>query len=1018
MTTVPSIRRSLLLAVTIFVVGFSSVSIGAQTTAVDPTFVPVPSIGFTNDDISGKGIVVQPDGKPVIWGGNFAVDGRAKGQIARLNVDGTVDNAFTYCGCLLDSLTSVLVQPDGKLLLAGSSGVVAKVARLNADGSLDSSFVSGVNTSGAPYSSATLLSILPDGRLLVDVYYSLGSGYHQRFVSRLLANGSTDPGFSVINYDFGRLITTWLTAIAVDPAGKMYVATSTSSGPSTSSLFRRYNSDGTQDSSWETPSFAPGNFWISGLAVQPNGSVVVGGRFDSVNGLSKVNFVRLAPAGNVDPDFTAPIFASNGGQVAVLQNGKILVTYNAAGVLGLARLKPDGSLDDSFAQSATVNALSSKWALDSMERILFLGVSNTLNYRYFRLNPNGDEDLTFNPNVTLFGKVQALARQADGKIILAGRFIQVNGVVRNSIARVNTDGTLDTSFDPGTGFDLPPTRLVIQADGKIIAVGSFNSFNGTPRLRIARLNTNGSLDTGFTPVVADFNYVRAVSLQLDGKILIAGTITSVNGTSRAGAARLETSGELDNSFNPVFGSPDLSEIFEQADGKIMVGGSFSGVNGFNRSGMVRLNNNGTLDQTLTATGLGGVDRIWRQPDGKYLVTGTTIRRRNSDGTADSSFVSPELNTSSSSGSSVDTVVIEADGSLIVGGRFDSVNGSYRPNLIRLTANGTVDPLFVATGASGPVRTSVRQPDGKIVFGGEFTRIDNVTRSGIARMSIAPYRISTPFDFDGDGRADVAVYRPSTGVWYQLFSSGIPYGSPTFGIAGDVPVPADFDGDGRTDLAIFRPSTGTWWYRVSSTGQLRAASGALAGDIPLPADINNDGTDDFVIFRPSTNTWHRTTTTGINDSMAFGLTGDVPVMGDFDGDGKADRAVFRPSTGDWWYAASSAGNQHRSIHWGATGDIPAPADFDGDGKTDFAVFRPSNGGWYVFRSSDSSYTILSFGLDGDRPIPADYDGDGKADIAVFRPSTGVWYLLQSTSGSGGVQWGIASDVAVPGAFRGQ
>jgi hypothetical protein len=127
------------------------------------------------------------------------------------------------------------------------------------------------------------------------------------------------------------------------------------------------------------------------------------------------------------------------------------------------------------------------------------------------------------------------------------------------------------------------------------------------------------------------------------------------------------------------------------------------------------------------------------------------------------------------------------------------------------------------------------------------------------------------------------------------------------------------------------------------------------------------------------------------------------------------SVFRPSTGDWWYAASSAGNAFRSVHWGAAGDIPVPADYDGDGKTDYAVFRPSNGNWYVTRSSDLSYFILGFGLAGDRPVSADYDGDGQADVAVFRPSTGVWYVLQSTSGVTGVKWGVSTDVAVPNAF---
>ena len=172
---------------------------------------------------------------------------------------------------------------------------------------------------------------------------------------------------------------------------------------------------------------------------------------------------------------------------------------------------------------------------------------------------------------------------------------------------------------------------------------------------------------------------------------------------------------------------------------------------------------------------------------------------------------------------------------------------------------------------------------------------------------------------------------------------------------------------------------------------------------------------MIVYRPSNGTWYRLATNGNVSSIPFGAPGDQPLVGDFDGDGKSDPAVFRPSTGDWWYAASSAGNAHRAVHWGQAGDLPSPGDYDGDGKTDYAVFRPSEGGWYVGYNSGAGVITTTFGLAGDRPIPGDYDGDGSVDIAVFRPSNGLWYLLQTTSGFGAVQWGVATDVVIPNAF---
>jgi uncharacterized repeat protein (TIGR03803 family) len=258
----------------------------------------------------------------------------------------------------------------------------------------------------------------------------------------------------------------------------------------------------------------------------------------------------------------------------------------------------------------------------------------------------------------------------------------------------------------------------------------------------------------------------------------------------------------------------------------------------------------------------------------------------------------------------------------------------------------------------------------------------------------------PFgDFDGDGRADPAVYRPSDGVFYEAESQGSNIARILGGVE-EIPVPADYEGGGLSEPAVYRPSDGMWFVDLFGNRQVFRQWGGPR-DIPVPADYDGDGRADITVFRPSTGEWF-IIQSGTQTSVTYtwGGQGDIPVAGDYDGDGKADLAVFRPSTGTWyvWLSATQTGV---SARFGNGADIPIPRDYDGDGKADFAVYRPSTGTWYIATSSTQFTTSVSytFGGGADVPVPADYDGDGKADLAVFRPSNGMWYVWQSSTGSG-------------------
>jgi hypothetical protein len=268
------------------------------------------------------------------------------------------------------------------------------------------------------------------------------------------------------------------------------------------------------------------------------------------------------------------------------------------------------------------------------------------------------------------------------------------------------------------------------------------------------------------------------------------------------------------------------------------------------------------------------------------------------------------------------------------------------------------------------------------------------------------------DFDGDGKADVSIFRPSTGEWHVVKSASQTWFGSTWGGGGDVPVQGDYDGDGKIDIAVFRPLTGGWYIWRSGTQTSASYTWGGGGDFPVQADYDGDGKTDVGVFRPSNGTWYLIrSSTGTGTALVFGGAGDIPVPCDYDGDGKADIAVFRPLTGAWyiWRSGSQTG---LSYTWGGWGDIPVRMDYDGDGRADVGVFRPSTGTWYIIRSSTGTGTQAVFGGGGDTPVPGDYDGDRKSDIAVFRPATGIWYIWRSSTATGVSQvWGGWGDIPI-------
>jgi uncharacterized delta-60 repeat protein len=516
---------------TLVVAFFTVINVfGQNAGAIDTTFNS-SDIGFGFGNGASNEVIaaaVQNDGKIIIGGGFNGYNGSSVNRITRINTDGKIDNDFNSGTGANNNVRSIAIQADGKIIIGGAfnsyNGTsVSRIVRLNTDGSIDTTFNTGTGANNQVY----IVSIQNDGKILVGGTFTTFNGVSSNYLVRLNIDGSTDNTFN------------------------------------------------------QGTGFDQGAFYgVKSISIQPDGKIIVGGGFVSYNGTPRSCIIRLNNNGSIDSSFNPGTGADNHiNTISIQTDGKIIIggifnTYNSVTKSGIARLNSNGSLD-----------------------------------------------LTFNSGTGVYGIIST-AIQTDGKIIMGGDFTSYNGTTSNRIARINPDGSIDTTFNSGAGSNNIINSIKIQLDGKIIIGGLFKFYNNTSKNHITRINIDGSLDTTFNYGSGANNEIWSTKVQQDGKILVGGSFTSYNGKTNNRLVRLNSDGSIDNSFNSgtgigVASNIEVSTIAIQTDEKIIIGGSFTIYNGTIINGIARLNTDGSLDTTFQV-GSGAFGRVLRieiQSDG-------------------------------------------------------------------------------------------------------------------------------------------------------------------------------------------------------------------------------------------------------------------------------------------------------------------------------------------------------------------------------------------------------------------
>ncbi|MGK4566889.1 hypothetical protein [Flavobacterium sp. 3HN19-14] len=540
--------------------------------------------------------LLQADGK-ILLSGEHNENGYITKGITRLNNDGTLDTTFPTIGQNVGSAQAYQIrgfaqQSDGKVIVVGEfssyrGAIVKNMFRMNTNGTLDTTFNNQSNINDEIH----CVKVLPDDSILIGGDFYQFGGVTRNHFAKLHPDGTLDTGFPVENNIYP------VNSIDVQADGKILLATDYS--PNNTGFSTRLNPDGSVDTSFYKNSLVNGDANI--VHVLSNGRIIFGGDFKTFQGAPRKYIVAVSESGILDAGFNPCTGANDEIRKMIKQpDGKILIAgkfeeFNGTTHFGVARIFADGSVDPSFDSGTafldgTVNDLA---LLDNGKIIvggLFSNVLGTGLNGIVRLNADGSLDTGFQAPLTSGQYATHIALQADGKILLSGEIY----LGLSAYYRLNPDGSHDASFDPGLSpYDT--YSITVQPDQKIIYTGSFSYGTDESKHGVARVNSDGTIDTTFSVTSGANGNVYTASLYPNGKILFGGSSTNYNNTTVGCVFRVNANGTLDNTFLNQTAYARVHSITPQPNGKIIIAGEFSAVNSHPSKKVARLNANGSVD---------------------------------------------------------------------------------------------------------------------------------------------------------------------------------------------------------------------------------------------------------------------------------------------------------------------------------------------------------------------------------------------------------------------------------------